>query len=397
MGMGVITNVPSLSAARFLRRTDESMTRSLERLSSGLRITRAADDAAGAAITEGLRAQVGGVRQALRNTQDGISVVRTADGALEATTSLLQRMRDLAVQAANDGALDETSKAAVQTEVAQLKEELSRIAATTSFGGRRLLDGSYRGTFQVGANVGETVTVVIGAPGAGLGVEGLGLQEVDVTRTSSLAVTATRAVSDDEGVPTRGELRFAGDYVTPGVYQASFEALTGTIAYDGRTFDLDSVDYTGAVTATDYLTRLTTAALPVLGTPHTPFVGTALGLHFDGETPGAASTVADAELLSPSYRGRSGASAAIALVDRAVADVSSLRAYLGAVENRFHHILAGLDVMAENMTTSMSRIRDADIAQEMVTLSRHQIVAQAGTAMLSQANSAPRSLLSLLG
>jgi flagellin len=218
-----------------------------------------------------------------------------------------------------------------------------------------------------------------------------------VSRTGSVAVTATRAISDDEGVPTRGALRFAGDYVTPGVYQASFEALTGTIAYDGRTFDLDSVDYTGAVTATDYLTRLTTAALPVLGTPHTPFVGTALGLHFDGETPGAASTVADAELLSPSYRGRSGASAAIALVDRAVADVSSLRAYLGAVENRFHHILAGLDVMAENMTTSMSRIRDADIAQEMVTLSRHQIVAQAGTAMLSQANSAPRSLLSLLG
>jgi flagellin len=143
MGMGVITNVPSLSAARFLRRTDESMTRSLERLSSGLRITRAADDAAGLAIAEGLRAQVG-VRQALRNAQDGINVVRTADGALEATTSLLQRMRDLAVQAANAGALDGTSTAAVQTEVAQLKE-LARLEVmaenmTTSMSGIRDVD-----------------------------------------------------------------------------------------------------------------------------------------------------------------------------------------------------------------------------------------------------------------
>ena len=396
MGMGVITNLPAMSAARSLRSTDESTTRSLERLSSGLRITRAADDAAGLAISEGLRAQIGGARQALRNTQDGISVVRTADGALDATTSVLQRLRDLAVQAANDGGLDDTAKAAVQTEVAQLKEELDRIATSTSFNGKPLLDGSYRGTFQVGGQVGETVTVVIGATGVGLGVEGLGLETVDVTRTGSVPVTTTRAVSDAEGVPTRGALRFAGDYVTPGVYEASFEALTGTITYDGRTFDLDSVDYTGAVTATDYLSRLTTAAMPVLGTVHTPFVGTALALHFDGATPGAGSTLADAEALSPVYRGRSGASAAITLVDRAVREVSSLRAYLGAVENRFAHTIANLGVMAENMTTSMSRIRDADVAQEMVILSRHQIVAQAGTAMLSQANRSPQSLLSLL-
>lgn len=396
MVMGVITNLPAMSAARSLRSTDESTTRSLERLSSGLRITRAADDAAGLAISEGLRAQIGGARQALRNTQDGISVVRTADGALDSTTSILQRMRDLAVQAANDGGLDDTAKAAIQTEVGQLKDELDRIATSTSFNGKPLLDGSYRGTFQVGGQVGETVTVVIGAAGVGLGVEGLGLETVDITRTGSVPVTTTRAVSDAEGVPAAGQLVFAGDYVTAGVYEAGFEALTGTITYDGRTFDLDSVDYTGAVTATDYLSRLTTAAMPVLGTSFTPFVGTALGLQSNGDAPGAGSTRADAEALSPVYRGRSGASAAITLVDTAVREVSSLRAYLGAVENRFAHTIANLGVMAENMTTSMSRIRDADVAQEMVTLSRHQIVAQAGTAMLSQASRSPQSLLSLL-
>ncbi len=161
MGMAVLTNVAALNAYGALARTGDSMTSSLRRLSSGSRITRAADDAAGLAISETLRAQIRGMTQAVRNTQDGISLVRTADGALGETVAILQRMRDLSVQAASSGALDATSTAAIGAEIDQLKQELDRIAATTSFNDIPLLDGTYDRLFQVGANGGETVRVVI--------------------------------------------------------------------------------------------------------------------------------------------------------------------------------------------------------------------------------------------
>jgi flagellin len=290
MGLSVVTNVSALVAHRTLTSTSDSMTRSLERLSSGRRVNRAADDAAGLAISQNLRAQVTGMGQAIRNTQDGISVVRTADGALDTATAVLHRMRDLAVQGANDGGLTDSAKQAIQDEMEQLKAELTRIGAATTFNGRALLDGTYRGTFQIGANVGETLTVVIGSTGLGVDTAGLGLASVDVTGSTTLTSTVTAAVSDEEGVPAAGRVVLAGDFTTGGVYPASFAGLAGSITYDGKTFDLGSIDYTGAVTATDFLDRLNLAALPFFGTPHTPFTGTATGLIFTGETPGVGST-----------------------------------------------------------------------------------------------------------
>jgi flagellin len=396
MGLGVVTNVSAIVAHRSLTLTDGAMTRSLERLSSGSRINRAADDAAGLAISQNLRAQVGGLGQAIRNTQDGIGVVRTADGALETATAVLQRMRDLAVQGANDGGLTDPAKQAIQLEIDQLKAELTRIGETTRFNGRPLLDGTYRGTFQIGANAGETLTVVIGALGAGMGTTGLGLATVDVTGAARMNATVTPAISDAAGVPTAGRVVLAGDFVTGGTYPASFAGLVGSITYDGKTFDLESVDYTGAVTATDYITRLNAAALPFFGTPHTPFTGSALGLTFTGETPGVGSTVPDAVVLTPTYVGRSGAAGAIPLIDDAVRSISSLRAYLGAVENRFEHAVSGLSTTMENTLASVSRISDTDMASEMTAFSRHQILSQAGTAMLSQAVRAPQNILALL-
>ena len=396
MGMSVVTNVSAVTAHRTLAMTDNSMTKSLERLSSGLRITRAADDAAGLAISQGLRAQVSGIAQAVRNTQDGISVVRTADGALESATSILQRMRDLAVQAANDGGLTDSAKQAVQTEIVHLRDELTRIGATTRYNGRPLLDGTYRGTFQTGPNVGETLTIAIGSLGTGITGAGLGLSTVDVTGTTALSSTVTPAISDDDGTPTAGRLVLAGDFVTPGAYEASFAGLAGSLTYDGKTFDLGSVDYTGAVTATDYLTRLTDAAMPLFGTSHTPFTGTALGLTFTGAVPASGSTTSDAVALTPTYAGRSGAGAAIRIIDDAVGTVSSLRAYLGAIENRFEHAIGGLTTAMENTTASVSRIRDADMAYEMTAYSRNQIMTQAGTAMLSHAVRAPEGILTML-
>src|SRR5689334_22067252 len=182
MGLSVNTNIAAMNAYRNLSATNDSMSKSLERLSSGYRINRAADDAAGLAISEGLRSQIGGLTQAVRNTQDGTSVVQTAEGALNETTSILQRMRDLSVQASNDGSLNDDAKASIQKEIGQLKEELSRIADTTTFNGTKLLDGTFTGkAFQVGANAGETITVDIAG---GASASALGVDTIDVSKAA---------------------------------------------------------------------------------------------------------------------------------------------------------------------------------------------------------------------
>src|SRR5947209_11985258 len=155
VGLSVNTNIAAMNAYRNLSGTQDAMSKSLERLSSGYRINRAADDAAGLAISEGLRSQIGGLTQAVRNTQDGTSVVQTAEGALNESTSILQRMRDLSVQAANTGSLSTTATSSIQKEIVQLKQELDRIAKTTNFNGTNLLDGTYNTVFQVGANAGQ--------------------------------------------------------------------------------------------------------------------------------------------------------------------------------------------------------------------------------------------------
>jgi flagellin len=396
MGLGVVTNVAALNAHRVLARTDQAATVSLRRLSSGLRIGSAADDAAGLAVSEGLRAQVRGMTVAVRNVQDGIGVVRTADGALEEVSAVLRRMRDLSVQAANNGAMDAHATGAIGTEIEQLKEELDRIARTTGFNGIALLDGSYDRLFQVGANVGETVRVVIPPAGRALDTAGLGLSTVGVGAGGSVRATVVPAVSAAEGTPSPGRLSLAGDYVSAGTVAAGYRALTGTVSYGGRSFDLASVDYTGAVTAQDHIARLDSAALAALQTTFIPFVATATELVFTGPTPGPASTAADAAAMTPMYSGRSGTADAIRLVDEAISRVSSVRAYLGAVENRFAHTVDRLATAIENTTASESRIRDTDVAAETVALARNQILAQAGTAMLAQATRAPELLLTLL-
>src|SRR4051794_38437312 len=177
-----------MNSYRHLSVTDGSMNKSLEKLSSGYRINRAADDAAGLAISEGLRSQINGVKVAVRNTQDGISVVQTAEGALTETHSILQRMRDLSVQASNDASINTSAKSNIQSEIVQLKSELDRIANTTAFNGKKLLDGTFTGqNFQVGANAGETIGVNIATA---MGSTGLGVSGVDVTGTGQYVAAA---------------------------------------------------------------------------------------------------------------------------------------------------------------------------------------------------------------
>ena len=398
MGMSVVTNVASMSAHRSLAQTDRATGRSLERLSSGLRINRAADDAAGLAVSEGLHAQLGGMRQAVRNSRDAISVVQTAEGALAETTALLQRMRDLAVQAANDGGLDAGARGHLQTEVDQLKAEVDRIAAGTSFNGRPLLDGSYTGRFQVGADVGESLTVAIGSPGAGMDVTGLGLDPVDLTRASTVTGVTTRAVSDAEGTPTAGSVALTGeDFLNGGALSPAYARLTGTITYGGASFDLSTVDYTGTTTSGQQLVRLHDALSAGLGTSLSYMHTSSTVLTFFGDVPATGSTPADAAAMTPRYTGSTGASGAIPVIDAAIARVSSTRADLGAAQNRLEHTIARLDVSVENTAAAESRIRDTDMASEMTVFTRNQVLTQAGTAMLAQANQRPQDLLKLLG
>jgi flagellin len=333
---------------------------------------------------------------AVRNTQDGISVVQIADGALQETGSILRRMRDLAVQGANDGALDGNAKANIQKEMDQLKTELTHISDTTTFNGTSLLDGSYHGTFQVGANEGETLTLTIGGAYRGMDLKGLGLSTVDVTGSVNIPATVVPAVSDDAGTPARGTLTLAGDYVTAGTYPATFAGLKGTISYNGESFDLGSVDYSGAVTATDYLTKLNQAAGPALGVSTSSFVGSATGVIFTGALPATGSTDADAAAVTADYTGQSGASAAIPLIDKATALVASTRGDLGAFQNRLERTIDRLNVAIINTSASDSRIRDTDMASEMSNFSRSQVLTQAGTAMLAQATQSTQSILKLL-
>ena len=391
MGLSINQNIAALNSYRNLSNTQNDLSKSLERLSSGFRINRAADDAAGLAISEGLRSQIGGLKVAVRNAQDGISVVQTAEGALTESHAILQRMRDLAVQASNSGSLNDDAKGNIQSEIAQLKDELTRIADTTTFNGTMLLDGNYTGKFQVGANVGESISVNVSTAmsAAGLKVDG-----VDVTSaTAGTSATVTQAVGT--GAEAAGTI-----VVTGGDYTLSetFDGLSGTVTYGGKSLDLSTVKYAEGSSALDRLAALNDAVHAKLGAGITA-TAPAGTLTFTGSVPGDELAVDDPEAfaaLTVGFAQATGADAAITKIDSAIQSVSTLRADLGAVQNRFDHTVKNLNVAVENLSASESRIRDTDMASEMVQFTRAQILNQAGTAMLAQANQLPQSVLQLL-
>jgi flagellin len=394
MSLRINQNIDALNSYRNLSVTQGQMSKSLEKLSSGYRINRAADDAAGLAISEGLRSQVGGLKVAVRNTQDGVSVVQTAEGALTETHSILQRMRDLSVQAANDGGLNDDAKGNIQSELTQLNSELDRIASTTKFNGTSLLDGSYNGTFQVGADSGQTISVAIGSAGKGMDAGGLGVAGVDVTKAATGVATGARTTEPDATTAavitvTAGN---SGDFSdTTGV-------LNGSLTSGGKTLDLGTLKKADATVGWDDAanTAVLTAALDkTFGTGKiTAAVGTT-DVVFTGSVP-AGSTTADIATADITFNGQSGASNAIDKIDAAIKTVSTTRANLGALQNRFEHTVNNLNVAVENLSASESRIRDTDMASEMMSFTRSQILSQAGTAMLAQANQAPQGVLSLL-
>jgi flagellin len=364
--MQINTNIGALNAYRNLSATQTNLDKSLEKLSSGLRINRAADDAAGLAISEGLRSQVGGLKVAARNAQDGISVVQTAEGALGETHSILQRLRDLAVQAANDSNNTE-ARANITTEASELVEELDRISSSTNFNGTNLLDGAGTLNFQVGADGDANSRIALDLSAADVsavhnaltvGKAGVSISSVNATAEAAdewefeqggVTVTHTFAADADN----------AGDVVESLNGDSAFAAnFTAKLASDG-TVSVTSKTSTGAITTTG----VTSAA------------------------------VAAGEI---SFDSHSEAQAAIDAIDTQISYVSTARASLGAVQNRFESAINTINVATENLTASESRIRDTDMASEMVEFTRAQILSQAGVAMLAQAKSAPQSVLQLL-
>lgn len=301
--MRVTSGLAALTAHRYLVTSSARADRSLERLASGLRINRAADDAAGLAVSEGLRSQVGGGAQALRNAWDAVSLVQVADGALHETTAVLQRMRDLAVQVANRGVVDADAASAVQHELDELKAELTRIGSVTSFAGRPLLDGSYAGSFQIGAGPGDVLDVRLSAA---MSAKGLGVDGVNVAATSDPAQVHVVPATGSLAQPRLGQVVLVG--ATAG---GDLGVLGGSISYGGSTLDLGAVVYAdtdadGTVSRTEQVAQLNAAAAAA-GITHRPdpFVDDGDDLLFRGAVPAPDATDAELGALSPGYTGSS--------------------------------------------------------------------------------------------
>lgn len=489
------SNISSLNAQRSLNTSQTALSQSLQRLSSGLRLNSAKDDAAGLAISERMTAQIRGLNQAARNANDGISLAQTAEGALGTVTENLQRIRELAVQSAN-ATNSATDRAALNAEASQLISEIDRVATSTQFNGVNLLDGTFTAqAFQVGANANQTISVTsiasarsnalgVGSgssysttsAGAEVGATALLANALSIngymvgaaasdgvsTTTSSasgIAVAAAiNAVSGNTGVTaTVGATSVAGTTVTAfatamvsgditvnGVnigaiaaagsaaarggqvaaavnavtaqtgVTATFNTTTGAVALsaaDGRNITVVAAATAGGNDVTSGITAGAAAAAGATDTTRSAVSlsssssagitisgNTAAGLTASGLTAGytAATATVGAGVSSLDLTTSAGATAALTVIDSALATINSSRASLGAYQNRFASTVSNLATTAENLSASRSRIQDADFAAETANLTRAQILQQAGTAMLAQANALPQNVLTLL-
>jgi flagellin len=494
MALVINTNVMSLNAQRNLTTSGNQLATSLQRLSSGLRINSAKDEAAGLAISDRMTTQISGLNQAARNANDGISLAQTTEGALQEVTNNLQRIRELAVQSANATNSD-SDRAALDQEVQQRIAEIDRIASQTSFNGRKVLDGSFGGaTFQVGANVGETISLALtsSVKATAIGQVATSTGTVDVsTLFETGAVTATPGTSASSGAFTTSVAGAAGEtysIVVDGVTAFSFTStaaaddvtdaeidagittntaalnaagitVSGTAAggdlqftrADGADFDVvvtnENSTTPGGFASLTGTVNVTSGVEAVAGTP-APYTlgatsiqvgdGTAVDVAGTYDTAqdlvdainskvsgafasidssnhlvisageditlsgagatalGVATAAVSGSLNTQNVTDVAGANSAIQSVDAALTSVSNLRSTLGAIQNRFQSVINSLQAVSENLSASRSRILDTDFAAETASLTRAQILQQAGTAMVAQANSAPQNVLSLL-
>lgn len=397
MGMSINTNVVSINAQRNLGLSGSSLATSMQRLSSGLRVNSAKDDAAGLAIAERMSTQVRGLAVASRNANDGISLAQTAEGALGKVGDMLQRMRELAVQSSN-ATNSKSDREALQSELSQLRDEVDRVAKTTSFNGQKLLDGKFTGAmFQVGANSGDNITV--GAL-ANTKVAELG---------NSTYGKATDLVASDVAADAKAS-------ISQGAVTISITGAKGGTPVDAKIeqdVNVTEDEALGKVIAAINSKTADTGVTAFLSDDKTKIELRATENQDDGEAIAniaiASGSIAAVEVDAGDFSAgggkgidaikidtQSGAWEALQRIDSALDKVSSARAELGAIQTRFEKSIENIDIMQENISAARGRITDADFAKETANLSRTQILQQAGTAMVAQANQLPQNVLKLL-
>ncbi|MDX1302364.1 flagellin [Photobacterium sp.] len=382
MAVTVNTNVSAMTAQRYLGQATEATGKSMERLATGSKINSAKDDAAGLQISNRLMTQSRGLDVAVRNANDGISMAQTAEGSMQETTNILQRMRDLSLQSAN-GSNSKDDRVAIQEEVTALKDEINRIAETTSFGGTKLMNGTFGSrSIQVGADSGEAVQLT--------------LTDTRADAMSSTAVKGTAGVGSDWQVSAA----MAGEDLK--INGTAVQMKEGDDIEELATKINGRVDGVNASVATiieqdangNDVEKL---ALQVVSDSDT-------AITFEGGATTAALGLADAAAGAGSasvqeinVESVGGSQQAVAILDNALKQIDSDRAKLGASQNRLNHTINNLDNVNENVSASNSRIRDTDFAKETTNMTKNQILSQAATSILAQAKQAPQAALSLLG
>jgi flagellin len=377
MSSVINTNIASLNVQRNLSSSQASLNTSIQRLSTGLRINSAKDDAAGLAISERMNAQVRGLNVAARNANDGVSLAQTAEGSLGKIGDMVQRMRELAVQSSN-ATNSASDRGALQQEVSQLKSEIDRVAGTTNFNGTKLLDGSFTAAkFQVGANAGESITIasITNAQLAGMG---------SVTRASTQNSTA---ISDLTATA-------AGDVTINGT---DIGALTAAGTNQERTAQVvDAINRVSTTTSVGAFYDATADKIVLTSSGNITIGGAGAAAKVGISSADNATAAASANMASLDISSYGGAQLAIQQCDAALTQVNGARAQLGAIQSRFESAVSNIQIQSENTASAKSRITDTDFAAETANMTRSQILQQAGNAMLSQANQLPQQVLSLL-
>lgn len=453
MSLTINTNVAALNTLNLLNKNSDAVSSSLEKLSSGYRINSAADDAAGLAISEKMETQIRGLDQASTNAEDGISMIQTAEGALDETGEILQRMRELAVQAGNDTNTDD-DRAEIQKEIDQLIEEIDRISTDTEFNTKKLLNGSMSATAEISANGSDAIsteltdvdlasgdyTVTYAGVASSLDessdTTGLGATSVAVTGTElqagsySIELTETDSgnfnvtlkdhngeelastISDLSGTVTLGDFEITGGgSYTEGTLSFEYN-ITSDVTItdsDGNTVSQETgleASLTNSVISTKGGIDITVGSAFVTnagsGTDTVTVNNNSVSLQIganDGQTTSLyirAMSASDLGVDEIDVSTQSGAADALSDIEDAVTEVSSERAKLGAYQNRLEHTINNLETSSENLTSARSRIQDADMAAEMTEYSQNNVLTQAATAMLAQANSQTQNVLTLL-
>ncbi|CZF77141.1 flagellin [Grimontia marina] len=379
MGVTVNTNVSAMTAQRYLNKSTNDLNTSMERLSSGSRINSAKDDAAGLQISNRLIAQTRGLDVAMRNANDGISIAQTAEGAMQESTNILQRMRDLSLQSAN-GANGKSERIAIQEEVSALQDELNRIAETTAFGGRRLLNGSFgEAAFQIGADSGEAII---------MGLSSIRADDFRMGGTEFIASSGKSAgweVASTAATLTMAFTTKDGNSINLNIDAKVGDDIEEVATYiNGQSDEMvtASVDEAGQLQI--FIAEEKLSGNVTFGGGLSASLGLVTGA-------GAGATTQDIDVSDAG-----GAQMAVGIIDSAMQYIDSQRADLGAKQNRLSHTISNLSNIQENVSASNSRIRDTDFAKETTELTKGQILQQASTSILAQAKQLPQAALNLL-